>query len=136
MSDGYIRFYCQQCATRNKVPEKFAGTKARCPSCSYINQVPQIEFGSTSDVEALGFDAHEPESLDHLAGSSDPFSKLDEMAEQAETRRRRQAEPDETDFDEYLGDGKDGTTVLEYDVDDLHSESDIMFFDEDDDDTR
>ena len=64
-----IEFKCQGCQKTLRVPDKFAGRKAKCPKCQTILQVPAGEE-AVETVEPLSVQPP-------IASSSNPFAALD-----------------------------------------------------------
>lgn len=37
-----IKFHCQSCQQKLSAPEEFSGTDVQCPSCHYLNTIPEV----------------------------------------------------------------------------------------------
>ena len=85
-----IRFNCQHCGHKLRVPEAQAGRKGRCPACRGQVVVPQVstpESTSTDDVQLVPVDAAK---LRGAVPSKQPDDReLAEKLEEAEVREQQ-----------------------------------------------
>jgi hypothetical protein len=68
-----IEFYCKSCKKRLRCPDSAAGTKARCPQCSEINDVPLVSDPPAMSPAPGAADAVSSVSSDAVAVSPPPW---------------------------------------------------------------
>ena len=67
-----IRFFCQACDARMRVPDGSFGRKAKCPRCGFLQAIPG-ESETESDHEVLARESRSQErQLNSGLGRSDP----------------------------------------------------------------
>lgn len=63
-----IQFSCSKCKHEYKVPDEYAGKKARCKKCKNVNVIPKE--GQTDEIDFSS------ENFDSGAGYHDVFQEL------------------------------------------------------------
>lgn len=97
-----IRFFCENCAARVKVPKGAEGRRVRCPRCGNLQRVPQALQRPAPTAGAPGQTADEPGTADAAPGDFDTADALSSLASRSATsdgqrgpdRADEAAEPD------------------------------------------
>ncbi len=75
-----IKLACPECDAPMKVPDEFAGRRAKCRACGKVLRIPGEKIPAANRVEELGAADLEPEEEETDGFGSDDFSLLEQLA--------------------------------------------------------